>query len=278
MKITYGVAEAIGYREQMEDASATWDIDEEDLFAAEVYDGHSGRAAALAAAEMMTPCLRSLIRGAKEKGEELPSLSSLVREAYLATDASIVGRGLEQGAAAATLHIMGERFVAANAGDSRVIIGEGKGWLQLTLDHKPDVPEERMRIERLGGSIIVWGVPRVQGILAMSRALGDPSLKPFVTPEPRVTEGLLGKENDVAIIACDGVWDVLKPGEVIVLARKEKDPQKAAETIVAKALEAGTTDNVTVVVLDIKGYTAIFARERMEILSVLDKAAGGDRP
>ena len=30
------------------------DIDEEGLFAAEVYDGHSGRAAALAAARMMT--------------------------------------------------------------------------------------------------------------------------------------------------------------------------------------------------------------------------------
>jgi protein phosphatase 1L len=260
----------------MEDASAIWEIDEGGLFAAEVYDGHSGKAAALAAAKMMTPCLRSLLRRATEKGEGPPSLSSLVREAYLVTDAAIVESGLEEGAAAATLHILGERFVAANAGDTRVIMGKGEGWVQLTLDHKPDVPEERMRIERLGGSVIVWGVPRVQGILAMSRALGDPSLKPFVTSEPRVTEGLLGKENDVAVIACDGVWDVLKPGEVIVLARREPDPRKAAETIVARALEAGTTDNVTVVVLDLKGYTATFPREQMQVLSVLDQASGGD--
>jgi protein phosphatase 1L len=260
----------------MEDASAIWDIDEEELFAAEVYDGHSGPEAALTAAEMMTPCLRSLMKAAKEEGGEQPSLSHLVRESYLSTDAYIVRRGLEVGAAAATLYIKGEIFVAANSGDTRIILGKGEGWTQLTVDHKPDVPEERERVEKLGGSIIVWGVPRVQGILAMSRALGDPSLKPFVTAEPRVVEGLLGRENDVAVVACDGVWDVLKPEEVITLARQERDPQKAAEAIVAKALDAGTTDNVTVVVLDIRGYTASLPREQMEILSVLDKAGEGD--
>lgn len=272
MKITYGVGEALGYREQMEDASALWDIDEEGLFAAEVYDGHSGRAAALLAAEMMTPCLRSLIKAAKEKGEDRPSCCDLVREAYLATDAYIVGKGVEDGAAAATLYIKGEKFVVANSGDTRVIIGKGDEWQQLTVDHKPDVPEERRRIEGLGGSVIKWGVPRVQGILAMSRAIGDPSLKPFVTAEPRVADGWLGRNNDVAIIACDGVWDVLKPNDVIALARQERDPQKAAEAIVAMALDAGSTDNITVVVLDLKEYTATLSREHMEILSVLDKA------
>jgi protein phosphatase 1L len=272
MKITYGVGEAMGYREQMEDASAIWDIDEEGLFAAEVYDGHSGQAAALAAAEMMTPCLRSLIKSVKEKGKEQPSCCDLVREAYLSTDAYIVQRGLEDGAAAATLYIKGERFVVANAGDTRAIMGKGADWLQLTLDHKPDLPEERMRIEGLGGSVIIWGVPRVQGILAMSRALGDPSLKPFVTPEPRVVEGLLGKENDIVIMACDGVWDVLKPREVITMARQQPDPKRAAEAIVAMALEAGSADNITAVVLDLREYTAAISRERMEILSVLDRA------
>jgi protein phosphatase 1L len=271
MKITYGVGEAMGYRERMEDASAIWDIDEEGLFAAEVYDGHSGQAAALAAAEMMTPCLRSLMKSGKEKGKEQPSCCELVREAYLSTDASIVQRGLEDGAAAATLYIKGERFVVANTGDTRAIMGKGADWLQLTLDHKPDLPEERMRIEGLGGSVIFWGVPRVQGILAMSRALGDPSLKPFVTSEPRVVEGLLGKENDIVIIACDGVWDVLKPREVIALARQQPNPQRAAEAIAARALEAGSADNITAVVLDLREYTAVLPRERMEILSVLDK-------
>lgn len=273
MKIRYGVGEAVGYREQMEDASAIWDIDEEGLFAAEVYDGHSGRAAALAAAELMTPCLRALIKSEKEKGGKQPfHCCELVRQAYLTTDATIVGRGIEDGAAAATLYIKGEKYVIANAGDTRAVIGKGEGWLQLTLDHKPDVPEERMRIEGLGGSVIIWGVPRVQGILAMSRALGDPSLKPFVTPEPRVAEGLLGKENDIVVIACDGVWDVLKPAEVLTLARQEPDPQKAADAIVARALEAGSADNITAVVLDLRDYTNALSREHMEMLSVVDKA------
>jgi len=272
MRITYGESETIGYREQMEDASVIWDLDQSGLFAAEVYDGHGGRGAARVAAGTMTPHLRSLLRQVKEGSRESCPCCELVRETYLAVDSFIVGKGLEAGAAAATLHIKGERFVAANAGDTRVIMGTGEAWLQLTLDHKPDLPEELMRIRSLGGRVIVWGVPRVQGILAMSRALGDPSLKPFVTPEPRVVEGLLGKENDVAVIACDGVWDVLDPGEVIAMARDRRDPQDAADAIVARALEAGSTDNITVVVLDLRDYTGGLSRERMEILSVLDRA------
>lgn len=48
---------------------------------------------------------------------------------------------------------------------------------ELTRDHHPDREDERARIEASGGSIIVWGVPRVNGILAMSRSIGDVYLK-----------------------------------------------------------------------------------------------------
>lgn len=47
----------------------------------------------------------------------------------------------------------------------------------MTRDHHPDRVDERARIETAGGSVIVLGVPRVNGILAMSRALGDVYLK-----------------------------------------------------------------------------------------------------
>lgn len=48
---------------------------------------------------------------------------------------------------------------------------------ELTRDHHPDRDDERARIEASGGSVIVWGVPRVNGILATSRSIGDVYLK-----------------------------------------------------------------------------------------------------
>ena len=273
MNITYGIAEDIGLRPSMEDAHAIFDMQEEGLFSAEVYDGHSGKAAAYAASEILTPHFLSLLRseGSKQADERRPD-RDLLREAYLAADSYITDRGIQSGTAAATFHIIGDRFLAANAGDSRVIIGTRRNAVQLTFDHKPDVPAERSRIESLGGRVITYVVPRVQGMLAMSRALGDPVLKPYVSPEPRIVEGLLGSENDFAVIACDGVWDVLKPQGVIGTARDVGDPQAAAERIVAKALGAGSSDNVTVIVLDLRQYTAKIGREKMEIVSILDRA------
>ncbi len=106
----------------------------------------------------------------------------------------------------------------------------------------------------------------------MSRALGDQALKPYVSPEPRVVKGLLASENDFAVVACDGVWDVLTPSDVIEVARRADGPQEAAERIVAKALSVGSRDNVTVIVVDLRQYTARIARRKMEIVSVLDRA------
>ena len=274
MNITYGIAEDVGLRPSMEDAHAIFDIQEEALFSAEVYDGHSGRAAAYAASEIVTPHFLSLLRSERSKqADDRRPDRELLREAYLAADSYMTDRGIGSGTAAATFHIIGDRFLAANAGDSRVIIGTRRDAVQLTLDHKPDVPAERSRIESLGGRVITYVVPRVQGMLAMSRALGDPALKPYVSPEPRIVEGLLGSENDFAVVACDGVWDVLKPHHVIGVVRDEGDAQAAAERIITKALAVGTSDNVTVIVLDLRQHTAQLTRRKLKIVAVVDHAS-----
>lgn len=48
---------------------------------------------------------------------------------------------------------------------------------ELTRDHHPDRDDERARIEAAGGFVRLWGVPRVNGILAVSRSIGDVYLK-----------------------------------------------------------------------------------------------------
>lgn len=40
---------------------------------------------------------------------------------------------------------------------------------------QPDRPDELIRIEESGGRVIFWDGARVLGVLAMSRAIGEPS-------------------------------------------------------------------------------------------------------
>lgn len=49
---------------------------------------------------------------------------------------------------------------------------------ELTSDHHPDRDDERIRVETAGGQVLTWGgVPRINGQLAISRAIGDVFLK-----------------------------------------------------------------------------------------------------
>ena len=75
---------------------------------------------------------------------------------------------------------------------------------------QPDRPDEFERIQAAGGRVIFWDGARVFGVLAMSRAIGDSYLKPFVIadPEVRVMERKDG-EDEFLILASDGLWDVV---------------------------------------------------------------------
>lgn len=69
----------------------------------------------------------------------------------------------------------------ANAGDSRSVISKKGKAKDLSVDHKPDTPTEKRRIERANGFV---EDSRVNGMLALSRSMGDfeyknnPILKP----------------------------------------------------------------------------------------------------
>ena len=68
----------------------------------------------------------------------------------------------------------------ANAGDSRTVVCERGNAVELSKDHKPDLPEERIRIMKAGGEV---SEGRVNGMLALSRAIGDFDYKPITPPK-----------------------------------------------------------------------------------------------
>jgi protein phosphatase 1L len=271
--ISYGVAKSRGDRPYMEDAHVVRNHQALGLFCAEVYDGHGGTDAANLCAERLSSLFIAQCheRGGNKALEQCFSAEE-VRRAYLTTDREIIEEGFEGGTAAATLYLWKDRFIAANVGDVRIVFGDWLWTTQVSLDHKPDLKEEKARIEGLGGHVLNYDQPRVEGTLAMSRALGDAYLKPFVTAEPRIVEGLLGRKTDVAILASDGIWDVITPKEAVSIARGAANPQVAAESVQTKAAQRKSRDNMTVVVLDLKGHTATLKRRRLQMTRVMDWA------
>ncbi|CAH2038666.1 unnamed protein product [Thlaspi arvense] len=113
------------------------------------------------------------------------------------------------GSTAVVSVITPEKIIVANCGDSRAVLFRNGKAVPLSTDHKPDRPDELDRIQEAGGRVIYWDGPRVLGVLAMSRAIGDNYLKPYVSSEPEVTVTDRTEEDEFLILASDGLWDVV---------------------------------------------------------------------
>ncbi|XP_022737544.1 probable protein phosphatase 2C 75 isoform X2 [Durio zibethinus] len=76
-----------------------------------------------------------------------------------------------RGSTAVVALLTPEHIVVANCGDSRAVLCRGGKAIPLSSDHKPDRSDELARIEAAGGRVIFVNGARVEGILAMSRAI-----------------------------------------------------------------------------------------------------------
>lgn len=85
-------------------------------------------------------------------------------------------------------------------------------------------------------------------------------MKEFVIAQPHITSVNLDDADAVGscqflILACDGVWDVLSDQEAVdmiiekVKANGEQPVPEAAELLVQTALDRGSGDNISVVVV-----------------------------
>lgn len=91
----------------------------------------------------------------------------------------------------------------ANVGDARIVLCRNGKALRLSYDHKGGDENEGRRIANAGGLILN---NRVNGVLAVTRALGDAYLKDLVTGHPYTTETVIHPDQDeFLILACDGV-------------------------------------------------------------------------
>ncbi|QCE16379.1 protein phosphatase 2C [Vigna unguiculata] len=254
-----------------------------------VYDGHGGSQVANYCRERMHLALAEEIESVREgllvesTKDDCPDLwKKAFSSCFLKVDSEVGGDVNSDpvapetvGSTAVVAVICSSHIVVSNCGDSRAVLCRGKEPMALSVDHKPNRPDEYARIEAAGGRVIQWNGHRVFGVLAMSRSIGDRYLKPWIIPDPEVMFLPRAKDDDCLILASDGLWDVMTNEEVCDIARRRIllwhkkngmplssergegiDPaaQAAAEYLSNRALQKGSKDNITVIVVDLKAH------------------------
>lgn len=246
----FGEISVQGRRREMEDAHVIFPrfrgIESE--FFAGVYDGHGG--------SMTADFLAANLHQNLEQSLKTLDPQEAIREAFLQSDRQVKDIRIWDGATVVVAYINNGTLYVGNVGDARAVLGRGGEGLRLSHDHKADDPDEIKRVEELGGyvtSASETGVARVNGRLAIARAIGDhsPGLEGFVSAEPFITETTLEKGDGPLILACDGIWDVISDYDAIHLTRG-LDPKAAAEKLKDEALNRRSRDNISVVLLDLK--------------------------
>ncbi|XP_075357045.1 protein phosphatase Mn(2+)-dependent 1K [Mycteria americana] len=249
-----GCASHIGKRKENEDRFDYAQLTENVLYFA-VYDGHGGAAAADFCDKYMEKYIKEFL--AEEENLEnvlnkafLEINKAYERHAHLSADATLMNSGTT-----ATVALLrdGIELVVASVGDSRALLCRKGKAMKLTIDHTPERKEEKERIRKCGG-FVAWnslGQPHVNGRLAMTRSIGDLDLKNSgVIAQPETKRVQLHHADDsFLVLTTDGINFMVNSQEICDFINQCHDPAEAAHVVTEQAMQFGTEDNSTVVIV-----------------------------
>lgn len=158
-----------------------------------------------------------------------------------------------------------------NLGDCRAVLCQKGLAIPLTLDHKPYWSNEKKRIDNVNKEHKTNKIIRFDdgdwriGDLSVSRAFGDLDNTPYVTHRPDVYTYKIKDTYEFILMACDGLYDVMENHEAINFIRDQRDnnhtefyqinnnkiedTKNIAKRLGNHALNKGTTDNVSVLII-----------------------------
>ncbi|XP_057337208.1 protein phosphatase 1B isoform X2 [Microplitis mediator] len=259
--LQYGVASMQGWRMEMEDAHCAMTgleggLSDWSYFA--VFDGHAG---ALVSAHSAEHLLDSIVETDEFKSEDVIKgiHSGFLRLDHKMRDLLETNKD-KSGSTAVCAFISPKHIYIANCGDSRAVLCSSGSPVFSTRDHKPVLPAEKERIQAAGGSVMV---ERVNGSLAVSRALGDYEYKnvegrgpceQLVSPEPEIFVRDRDMENDeFLVLACDGIWDVMTNKDLcdFIYSRLllTDDLEAVTNQVIDTCLHKGSRDNMSIVLV-----------------------------
>lgn len=268
-KLRVGATSMQGWRSTMEDAHAIKlnvpnlpeGVKEDDCAFAAVFDGHCGAKMAQVCAQNICSWLTATPEFRSGRYEDA------LRKAYVNGDAALLKMLPDEmsGCTGNSILLIQNHLYCANTGDTRAVLCRGGQAVALSEDHKPTNPTEERRINHAGLNVIGG---RVGGILSLSRAFGDFVFKDQnLSPENRAISVVpdiqhieLTASDEFVIVACDGVWDMVKNQEAVDFIRNEvadhNDVSLACERLLNSCLAATPsgfgTDNMTIVILEFK--------------------------
>ena len=172
---------------------------------------------------------------------------AIIKQAFIDTDNQLKNGDLEvddSGTTCILVIIVGNHLISANVGDSRAIVvfdennSPNLSYLKIvpiSVDFKPELPEEKNRIINAGG--VVEQLKNYRGVgtgpmrvfspgkntpgLAMSRSIGDTIAKTLgVIAEPDIIEYELCEKSKFVVMCSDGVWEFLSNEKVKNLGRR----------------------------------------------------------
>ena len=207
-----------------------------------VCDGLGGHAAGEVASRVgVTSVLEAWSSGTP--GPPHSALRSALRSANVAVFDAALERGKRGMATTCTaLTLAGREAIVAHVGDSRCYLARRDTVTQLTSDHS-----------RVGEMLRA-------GLLTPEQAATHPSrsmITRTVGSDPSVQVDLVRQETeagDTFVLCSDGLWDVVARHEIGEVAAGIGTPAvptvtDAADRLIEMALERGTADNVTVLVV-----------------------------
>lgn len=227
-------------------------------------------------------------RGTREAGGVEEALYQTFREIDLDYLRTCAGSNAGSTACVLFLHHQRNTILIANTGDTRAVLCHNHIAINLSYDRKATDPEEVSRIVRSGGFVKggrvqgILAVTRAFGDLQLKKVSGysseslsshsgkqfNPDSTEILICDPEISSFSPITQDEFMIVATDGLWDVmtsqqavdivleecskiglvLPPSDSMTIDLKSK-LDKIANILLSRALELGSTDNITVMII-----------------------------
>lgn len=214
-----------------------------------IFDGHGGKSAS----EWASKNLHTVISDAIAAKESNEIDSELIDHCFIDADQKMISSGVEFPGCTATICIVDKTNSAihvANVGDSHayLITPSDDAPVCLTTEHRCSNPDEKARIESLAGFV---AGDKVNGLLEVTRSLGDGAMKTFLTASPAYKKVSFDPAVDTfVVIACDGLWDGVTPEDVKkVIFENLESLAGVPKILISSAIKAGSRDNISAMVI-----------------------------
>jgi len=220
-----------------------------------IFDGHGGNAASRYVRDHLKEKLEQALQQYNPSGLSEAGIWRALKVAFVRLNQDFRRTGiLDEGTTATMAMILDGNLWTANVGDSRTVLDNGGEFVRLTEDGKPSEQRYKKGIENRGGRVIdVAGVPRVNGLLAVARAIGDHGLNGAISARPKITVMPLSeiRRESHLILCCDGIYDVARTRDIVASAHVHRNESAAAlaKNIVNSAYIAGSGDNLSCLVV-----------------------------